>query len=571
MGNCISTLRKKRNASAPKDDAIPLGVMSQDQSKENEHNPPNPSATGGDETTFPTGDIQLPAGVGPNSGDSVQTTMVESANSQRDGPSPQDEAPQNNATPSGDGATPSNDDAMSPGAAACDDSINDAALEEAEIHTARPTSILRVGPARIVSTRSTGNVRAASFRVQIPSLPRLPFMKQSATMSDINKPLPKYPNNDPVTAYIDHNTAQIQNARQKWAQFNTNRPREAFKQGNEKEQIAQIRQEMKKTKAPPILHMVPFFDPGDPDKGPVGELGILAPTHARAPSHLYMQQIRDMSGQSLHIASPRHAHSMNQLRGNQNVSPVSPGTPNSALVSPPTPSGRFPPRGSSAPSGAVGPSSNAHPSDVNARRGLARLSEMKPAKQLSAVEERHPKITPDAHVALPNPETKEPQNSPEGEQEKTEDDELWKKALGEVGQTLMKARARILNKVRKHVEDETHAAYITEAILGMADDIVDECAHADNADSQHLIRNKVEEVRQTADAEMKIEATTDADLEYCAGATAKLKAAALVDKWKAEARETVEAAQKGKGKVADDAVEEEEEGRESGDSSESSA
>ncbi|KAI1207961.1 uncharacterized protein F4807DRAFT_462054 [Annulohypoxylon truncatum] len=554
MGNCLSTLRcffGGRRASEPNEDDVPLGILPQSTSKDNAHNP-HLSPAGGDETAFPTGSITIPAREGQESSDSAQSTIVESPNYRVEGDTAPGEASD------GDTIAHTNGDAQLP------DSENDAEIEHAQIRTARPVSILRVGTARIVSARSAANVRSVTFDLPDQS-PGGGGLQQSVTMAEISKAPQQNPNNDPVASYIKKNAETIEAARRKWVDFELDHVRQA--------QHAQFGQDLTKTKKRPgELYMVPYFDEGDLDAGGKGMLGMGIPTHARVSSELYTKQIRDISGQSLRIATPgqtRQTRSMNQLHDGQNVSPVSPGSAHSALVSPltPTGTGRWPLRGSSL-SPRSGTSNMAYHSDINARRGLARLQEMRPAKRLSIVKERRPQATDEACVPLLGPEGQATENLPESEEEDTEkeqenneketeekkteektDEELMGKALEQVGQTLMKARARIVNKVRKHVEDEMHAAYIAEAILGMADDIVEECAHADNADSQHLIRSNVARIRRVSDVEMKIERVTDADLEYCAESTKKQKAAALVEMWKAQARADVEAKQKGKGKA----------------------
>ncbi|KAI0890197.1 uncharacterized protein GGS22DRAFT_9363 [Annulohypoxylon maeteangense] len=583
MGNCLSTLRgffKGRRVSAPDEEGVPLGDMQPGTNKENEQNP-HVSSTGGDVTAFPTGSIELPAGDDHNSSVSVQSTAVNSSHSRGGENSAQADAPGGATTHHADA------DVQSHGSG---DSMNDAAAENAQIQVARRTSILRVGPARIVSARSAGNIRSVTF--SLPDSPRTPGLKHSATMSEINS------NNDPVANYIKKNAETIHAAKQRWEQFDLNRHRQV--------QHAQYRENLKNMKNPGDLYMVPYFDEGDLDANGSGMLGMGIPTHARVPSKVYTQQIRDLSGQSLrpvsipssysfchtlsyvmppasgiercHVlnrievclltiarqASPRHprqVRSMNHLRVDPSVSSVSSGSVRSGMVSPLTPQSGYPRRGVSDPSTPLaGPNNMEYQSDINARRGLARLQELTPAKRLCVVKERHPQTTNESRVPLLDREGKPSQDISEADEQgkteekaadKTSDDELMTKALEQVGQALMKARARILNKVRKHVEDEVHAAYITEAILGLDDDIVEECAHADNADSQHLIRTQVAKIRRVSDAEMRIERVTDADLEYCAESTKKQKAAALVEKWKAEALAEVEAKQKGKGKAVD--------------------
>ncbi|KAI1461562.1 hypothetical protein F4805DRAFT_476145 [Annulohypoxylon moriforme] len=562
MGNILSTLRSCfgcGRASDPHEGDIPLGVMAHHtSSKDNVHNPPVPP-TGGDETAFPTGEIQLPAGEGHDSNDSIQSTVVEVTHEHGEENTAPDNASAGGATarPDGDVQQQSEDTSMETG------------IENAQIQTVRRTSILRVGPPRIVETRPTANDRSVTFKMP-DTPPPSPGLQHSATSPELD--------NDPVANYIKKNAEIIKAAKKKLDKVDFSLHRKA--------EHAQYRKNLKKKPAND-LYMVPYYDEGEIHANDAGMVGMGIPTYARVPSKAYAQQIRDLCGQSLRPASihqPRQVKSMNHLRGDKNMSLGSPGSPggtNSRLL---TPKGAFPRRGVSDPlSPLAGPPEMAHQSDINARRGLARFKEMSPGKRLSVVEEGHPQETTEAQEPLLDTEGKPAENPSEGEQKqveeqteehievqvgekleeklekeaedktdkKTSDLELWNKALDQVDQTLLSARAPILNKVRKHIEDEVHAAYITEAILGMADDIVEECAHADNADSQHMVRTQVTKIRRISDMEMKIERISDADIAWCAEATKNRKAAVLVEKWKAEAKAEEESKMKGKGKAVE--------------------
>ncbi|XDG07110.1 hypothetical protein ABKA04_006725 [Annulohypoxylon sp. FPYF3050] len=570
MCNCMSALLscfKGQGAQEPNQGDIPLDTMPQGTNKGNTPQLPDPSANI-HESTFPTG-LFLPVEDDRISGASRQSTIVESINAAGEGDDASNEASVGSATHQ------SIDDDQQP-------SIDDTTMST-DIQTARPVSILRAGSARLINSRSSGTIRTVTF--DLPDTPQS-NVQRSATMSNINNSPSQNSTDDPVANYIKKNAQTIQEAKRKWHQF-----------ANDNLRQAQLRAQ--RDQEDDGLYMVPSLGENDFGAANLGRPGMGALAHGRPPSEEYTQQIRNMSEQSDRndpSNQVRRMSSMRQLRGDHNMShmtpmaPTAPSTSYSGMINPMGPDGRYRRGPNGMPNRRPQGPGMTHQSDINARRGLARLQELRPVQRLPTVQERYcpvpdvddvpglvgdsddeqeedmdektAKETKDVGSNLRKQimaiiEDDEDEDEDEGEGEKKPekkliemtDEELEEKAIRDVDKKLSEVYTPIFDQVRKYVEDSQQVKIITQVILGLEDDIVDECANKDTADGQDLLKAKVMQIRRRADIEMKFGHMSDADFKFHADAVKTKKVDALVKKWKEEVQDEIDFPLKLKGKA----------------------
>lgn len=266
MCNCLSSLFscfKGQGDLEPNQGDIPLATMPQEANKGNTPHLPA-IAAGIHESTFPTG-LFLPADDDRISGASRQSTIVESLNATDEG----NDAADDGSDGSGTHHSTGNDQPSG---------IDDTTMST-EIQTARPVSIMRVGSARLINSRSTGTIRTVTF--DLPDTPQS-GVQRSATMSGIDKSPSKNSTDDPVANYIKKNAQTIQEAKRKWHQF-----------ANDNLRQAQLRAQ--RNQEDDGLYMVPSLNENEFGATHLGQPGMGALAHGRPPSEEYTQQIRNMS------------------------------------------------------------------------------------------------------------------------------------------------------------------------------------------------------------------------------------------------------------------------------------
>ncbi|KAI0896965.1 hypothetical protein F4806DRAFT_508108 [Annulohypoxylon nitens] len=558
MCNCMSALFscfKGRSAQEPNQGDIPLDTMPQEANKGNTPHLPA-IAAGIHESTFPTG-LFLPEDDDRISGASRQSTVVESLNAADEG----NDAADDGSDGSGTRHSTGNDQPSG---------IDDTTMST-EIQTARPVSIMRVGSARLINSRSAGTIRTVTF--DLPDSPQS-GVQRSATMSGINNSPSKNSTDDPVANYIKKNAETIQEAKHKWHQF-----------ANDNLRQAQLRAQ--RNQEDDDLYMVPSLDGTEFGVDNLGIRGKEALAHGRAPSQRYADQIRGMSEQADCMDSSnqvRRMSSTHQLRGGYNMRPMPPNNSYSGMVNPMGPDGRYRRGPNGMPNHRPQGPGMTHQSDINARRGLARLQELGIVQRLPTVQERYcpvpdvddvPGLVGDsddeqeedigsnlrkqimAIIDDDDEDEDEEGEKKEGEEEKKPekkliemtDEELKEKAIRNVEEKLTKVYPPIFSQVNKYVEDFQEVEIITQVILGLEDDIVDECANKDTADGQDLLKAKVMQIRRRADFEMKFGRMSDADFQFHADAVKWKKVDALVKKWKEEVQDEIDFPLKLKGKA----------------------
>ncbi|KAI1093559.1 hypothetical protein F5B19DRAFT_491402 [Rostrohypoxylon terebratum] len=541
---------------------------------ENKGNTPHPHAasTGIHESTFPTG-IFLSEQDGRDSGVSRQSTIVGSSNAAGEGNDASNEASDASATRGSIG------DSQQPGSG--DD------IENVEIQIARPVSILRVGSARLINSRSSGTIRTVTF--DLPDTPQS-GVQHSTTKPNTQKSPSQSSVDDPVANYIKKNAQIIQEAKRKWHQ-------------SANDNLRQAQSRAQRNQGDGDLYMVPCLDKGEFGAQNLGVRGMEALAHSRGPSEKYAQQIRDMSDQG-DCSTPtnvvRRMSSTRQLRGDGNVNPATAGPRYSDMVGPMATSGRFPRGPYDMPISGPQRPGMTHQSDVNARRGLARLQELRPSRRLPAVQEADRNVPDvedvpdlvgghsdseqeDADEEAPEAEKyagsrirrqimaiieededdEEEDETKQGEEKKKEKEKKPEKKLSEMNDYELKEKAtrvvedkfkefhpKIFGQVRKYVEDKQHAEIITQTIMGMDNDIVEACADKDTADGQDLVKAQVMQIRRESNIDLKFGAMSYADMQYHTNAVKAKKVDELVKKWKEEVQAEIEAPLKGKGKAA---------------------
>lgn len=217
-----------------------------------------------------------------------------------------------NSNPANDEAKFSSGENKSPPDDNADSSRADVSIGEAEVIVAQPQRIIHRGQARVVTTQSISNLRAASAasssQANLSAPRRIP---QSLTMSDINKPLPGYPNGDSIGAYMERDRMKIEAASKK-LDDRAKELREFFEQNAPQNEAhfnferAKMKERLSRSQSVPQLYMVPLTVEEDIWTGPAGQKKGAIPTEARppsrAPSRAYRDTIRTMADERVSIA-----------------------------------------------------------------------------------------------------------------------------------------------------------------------------------------------------------------------------------------------------------------------------
>ncbi|KAL7629075.1 hypothetical protein AAE478_000593 [Parahypoxylon ruwenzoriense] len=173
-------------------------------------------------------------------------------------------------------------------------------LGEVQIGIAQPVVIMR--SAKLVATKSLADLRSGSIGRANPirPLPNMSSLTKSATMGDINKPLPAYPNNDPIAAYVERNNMIVKSASQVWEERSKEllelyKKQDAEFAAQEEEERASTGKKLVPSKSSPDLYMGPIVDKEAKEKFPTAISAATMAASSTVPSKAYHDAIRDLS------------------------------------------------------------------------------------------------------------------------------------------------------------------------------------------------------------------------------------------------------------------------------------
>ncbi|KAI1779595.1 hypothetical protein F4818DRAFT_436898 [Hypoxylon cercidicola] len=366
-------------------------------------------------------------------------------------------------------------------------------------------------------------------------------LSSSASMMDLNKPLPKYPRNDVTSAYVDRQRMECDEALAKWTSSNSHGafPRSASMQApSNSGGRARTQQALPLSSTFDHLHMVPVIDRD-------------VTTDSRAPSKAYVASIRDIAMQTAPLRQKMSNDRLSNASGrtgssNGTVSTVSPliaGAP-TFPVSPLTPgfsNGSFGmhfnvSNSSSSSGGGVGSSRSLRRAPKHSNG--SRLQVSNEAKRLSVVNESR-----QSWLELEDHDLKVPAESNGG----------WKKACEEINAKYKELFEDIYSQVRRVVVDEMEAANISRMMMSNNFDVLDTFLEEGGI---KVVREKVEEIRESIwfMACSGVWESTAEEINHKLDKAKQRKAVALLEKWQAEAKAEEETKSKGKGKEVVDHV-----------------
>ncbi|KAI1656696.1 hypothetical protein F4813DRAFT_390403 [Daldinia decipiens] len=458
-------------------------------------------------------------------------------------------------------------------------SLQDVTINNIQVETARPVNYSRPGAYRLVTSTSAVNIR--DLRETSCGDVSPPRLRPSATMSNL-KPLPKYPNDDPVAAYIAREHMMLEEA---WKilvpdkafivdfnrERNVRRPRilrgsvEGTSSNDVKNDVkndAPVKDENNNMEAPEKINEIggtgATQEVGEDSENPKILIRILRQK---------ILQLDDM---------------MSQVRtGEVSIKPI-PNPDIDDANDPDNPATSSPIRRSNNPDSAVnGTSDISEPSireaemDMSSsnfvgsphRMGLPRrprpvgiigpstptgsfdqpteLHHETHSRDDLDTETEHPLMLSEAGPCQSVIRDTLPQ-VPSGDEER--DHTLYAVALEDVTKNYHEAKPVILAKVRRFVASERTVVKVVETILAMTDDVIDACVNDEN--SLEIVQMMVTGSCQGSELipSGKITPTFKEKLDKEAEAAKERKAIALLEKWAAEAKAKEEAEEKAKEK-----------------------
>ncbi|KAI0117078.1 hypothetical protein F4814DRAFT_448081 [Daldinia grandis] len=450
------------------------------------------------------------------------------------------------------------------------DSLMDITIDDIQVETARPINYSRPGGHRLLTTTSAYNIR--DFGETSCGSIRLPRLRPSATMSNLNKPLPRYPNDDPVDAYISRENMMVEKAWKILAPdkaflVDFNRERNVIRSRILRESLKSTSSNDVKVDNNAELVEEITDDSGtgttqevdEDSEDPKGLIRILRQKILKLDDMVL--QLRADKASSKSIPSPVASDA------NDSGNPVTPS----------------PIRRSNSPASAV--TGTANTSELSTREAKTDMnpSDLADSPHLTGLPRRPRPVgiigpsTPTRSPGQPmtlhyksrshGTKTEQPSMVSEAgpsrivvrdtlPQVSFADDErdysLYEVALEDVTKNYHEAKPVILSKVRRFVGSERTVARVVEAILALTDDVIDACVN--DEDSLEIVQMMVTGSCQGSEAFPggKMTPVFQKRLDKEAEATRERKAIVLLEKWAAEAkaREKAdeEAKEKGKGK-----------------------
>ncbi|KAI1803401.1 hypothetical protein F4811DRAFT_572201 [Daldinia bambusicola] len=466
-------------------------------------------------------------------------------------------------------------------------------LESIPINDVPAAASAPVGPGlpvqhRLITSTSAYNIRdlGDTSDVTVRAHPRL---RPSATMSNLNKPLPKYPNDDPVAAYIERENLILENywkiiAPDKAFVVDYKRERNLIRgrliqeveepedtSAEEEEDEKSVDKEDSIDDERPVDDKRGSIKPAEKDKeesvsGPAEEANE-DDQDAKALVCILRQKIWQYNERILNIEAERALMS----KGISTAGDVS----SSRELTKPSFAGQFsyaagsltgtsyadipvlergkiniPPcyyfnsprvkarKNYFPPPGGPGPSASTNFPVPSTAAGRTTPSQKSPKQQIArAPVEPEPKP-----YRIPN--TTEPPKTPIRVKER--DDELYKAAFKNVTDAYNRDKPEIRHRVREFVVGEHNTAKVTETILAMEQDIIDSCIHGQDCCEtlRRLVDGCCEKHEQEQCGLISFEVKHQLDAE--SRATKHRKAAALMAKWTVEAEEQEKAKAKEK-------------------------
>lgn len=197
MGNCMSTCGGRRKIhELPEFEMMTLPCSNEGENQQPQRHSPDLTGHSPDLTTFPIGTALTT--------NEVITAPVPVVNETASNQAPGVNETTPNQAPSGS-YHPVDEDSHS-----LTESLKDVTINDIQVETARPVNYSRPGAHRLVTSTSAYNIR--DLRETSCGNVSPPRLRPSATMSNLNKPLRAYPNDDPVAAYIARETMMLEEA-----------------------------------------------------------------------------------------------------------------------------------------------------------------------------------------------------------------------------------------------------------------------------------------------------------------------------------------------------------------------
>ncbi|KAI0852579.1 hypothetical protein F5Y00DRAFT_258425 [Daldinia vernicosa] len=467
------------------------------------------------------------------------------------------------------------------------ESLKDVTINDIQVETARPVNYSRPGAHRLVASTSAYNIRDLR-ETSCGNVPP-PRLRPSATMGNLNKPLPKYPNDDPVAAYIAQENMKLEET---WKKLfpekaflvDFNRERHMTRPRALRESIKSTSSNDEKNDAkddPPV-------DGDDTNTGPAEEInedsGTGATQEAGGDSENPKDLIRILRQKILQLDDM-----LSQLGAEEASKPI-PSLVTSDANDPGNPTTPSPIRRSNILASTVaGTSDTGEPSTQENKMDMGpsdfvesphSTGRPRRPRPVGIIGPSTPTRTPDQPSGLYyeahsrdglDAETEQPSMVSEAgssqivvrdtlPQVPSSDEErdyylyesLYEVALEVVTKNYHEAKPVILAKVRRFVASERTVYRVVETILAMTDDVIDTCVN--DEDSLEIVQMMVTGSCQGSELvpNGKMTPTFQEELDKEAEATKVRKAIALLEKWAAEAKAKEEAdeeaKEKGKGK-----------------------
>ncbi|KAF3064124.1 hypothetical protein GL218_02058 [Daldinia childiae] len=547
MGNCLSTCGGRRKLALPDFEMMPLPYSNEGESQQPHPHSPNLSI--------------FPIGIALTTDEVVAApapVLIETAS---------DQAPGVNETTS-DQAPSGSNHPIDEDSHSLADSLKDVTISDIQVETARSVNYSRPGAHRLVASTSAYNIR--DIRETSCGNISPPRLRPSATMSNLNKPLPKYPDDDPVAAYTDRQNMDVEKAwKIMW-------PEKAFLIDSRRERNVTrpriLRGSVESTSSNDVKNDPPI-EGGSSNIEPTENIDDVGDTGATQevsedcenPKELVRvlrQKILQLDDMMLKINKGEvSVKSISDLVTGDANDPDVPATPSpisrsnnpaSAVISTPDtiePSTREAEMDMS-PSDFVG---SPHRTGLpRRRRPVGIIGPSTPTRSDQPTElhyEAHSRGDLDAETEYPFIVSEAGASQtvvrdtlpqvPSGDEEP--DHSLYAVALEDVTKNYHEAKSVILAKVRRFATSERTIAKVVETILAMTDDVIDACVN--DEDSLEIVQMLVTGSCQGSElvSSGKITPNFQNNLDMEAEATKERKAIALLEKWAAEAKAKEEA------------------------------
>ncbi|KAI1468688.1 uncharacterized protein F4812DRAFT_470524 [Daldinia caldariorum] len=477
------------------------------------------------------------------------------------------------------------------------ESLESIPIDDVPAGTAAPVDSGLPVQHRLITSTSAYNIRdlgdlgdTSDVIVQAP-----PGLRPSATMSNLNKPLPKYPDDDPVAAYIERENLKLEKfwkiiVPEKAFMVDFKRERNLIRgrpiQEVEEPKDTAVKDE-EDEKSVDKEESADVEKPVDDKRGSIKSVkkakeesvrGLVEEVNehnqeAKALVRILRQKIWQYDERILNLEAERafmrkgisiagNGSSSRQLTtssiAGQSNNAARPLTETSYPDIPVLEGGKMniPPcyyfnsprmkarKNHFPPPGGLGPSSSTNFPVPSTAAERAAPSQEKSKQQIFRLPVR-PEPT---LYRIPN--TTQPPKTSTCVKER--DDELYAAALKKVTDAYNRDKPEIRHRVRNFIVGEHNTAKATETILAMEDDIINSCIHGDEwyETVRRLVNGCCERHEQVQFGLISHELGLQLDTE--SQATKRRKAVALMAKWTAEAEEQPKAEEKGKDKEKTD-------------------